>query len=234
LQPVKNIGEVNRVRPIVGAPTVANSQSSPDLVSVRVRVKPQVESGKQSGARDLRLFRNGQMVAIQKGQLEDKEYAFDNIRLPHEKSVTFSAYAFNSDLVKSDTASSLFAPENSLAPPNRRTFLMNVGLDKVNAPGCADLRYASSDAVRLGDLLQKQLPAITRKVLTSTGEARALPTKEAIRAAFQEIARTATPDDTLLFTFAGHGYTDDRGRFFLFPADLQGSCSDPDDPRLLA
>jgi uncharacterized caspase-like protein len=44
-----------------------------------------------------------------------------------------------------------------------------------------------------------------------------------------ETAGKATPDDTFILTYSGHGYSDPGGMFYLFPSDLQGDCGQVDD-----
>src|SRR5262249_47994384 len=56
--------------------------------------------------------------------------------------------------------------------------------------------------------------------------------KASIRAALVAVAKIATPDDTFVLSFSGHGYTDKQNRFFLFPSDLAGDCKRFDDRSL--
>jgi uncharacterized caspase-like protein len=193
-----------------------------------VRVAQQTEGGRSSGAQDLRIFRDGQLVKFQEGPLKDGEYVFDGIRLPSAESVEFTAYAFNSDRVKSETAHAAFKRAGVRAAPQPKTFVINIGVNRNRAAGC-DLQYAVSDATNLGDALQNRLPSVQRELLVSADEAHLDgASKDSIRTALAAFARQATPDDIFVLSYSGHGYTDEEGRFYLFPSDLKGSCANVD------
>jgi uncharacterized caspase-like protein len=53
--------------------------------------------------------------------------------------------------------------------------------------------------------------------------------KDRWRSVLAEIAGKATPDDTFILTYSGHGYSDSDGMFYLLPSDLQGDCGQVDD-----
>jgi len=104
LPPPPNVAELNRVQPKVEVLAVVAQSESPGLVTVTVKVSNVEENGKQSGAQDLRVFRNGQLVAFKEGPLAldqngEATLTFPNIQLAHNASDTnksiFTAYAFN-------------------------------------------------------------------------------------------------------------------------------------------
>jgi len=227
LPDLPSIAEINRVQPVVGKPVIEPDPKDPDLVRARVKVAQQSDGKRASGLKDLRIFRNGQLVRVQEGDLENREYRFDGIRLPHEKSTEFSAYAFNDAFVKSDTARATYERSQAPPAPKRRTFLLNIGVNRYRAAGC-DLDGAASDAVALSRALESHLPLVNARILVSEGATAAGASKESIKAAFSEIARQATPDDIFIFSFSGHGFND-KNDFYISPSDLSGNCSRPDD-----
>ena len=228
LPPLPNIAQLNRVQPLVETPVIESRPTDPDRVRVRVKVAQRTEAGRSSGAQDLRIFRDGQLVKLQEGPLKDGEYVFDGIRLPSAESVEFTAYAFNSDRVKSETAHATFKRPGVRATPEPKTFVINIGVNRSRAEGC-NLKYAVSDATNLGNALQNSFPSIQRQLLVSADDAHLDgASKGSIRAALAAIARQATPDDIFVLSYSGHGYTDEQGVFYLFPSDLKGSCANVD------
>lgn len=232
LPEVPNIADLNRVQPRVEQPVIDADAGKPGFVRVRVRVAGQNDGKRSSGVQDLRVFRDGRMVRFQGGLLKDGEYVFDGIRLPDKKSIEFTAYALNSDLVKGQTAHVIWERGDNPVKSTPRTFMLNVGVNRNQATGC-DLQYAASDAVNLRNALQMLLPSVTARLLVSDETGPLGATKESIRTALAEIAREATPNDIFLMSFSGHGYTDSRGRFYLFPSDLSGSCDRLDEESTL-
>lgn len=100
-------------------------------------------------------------------------------------------------------------------PAARRTLhALTVGVDRYDAPGLADLRFAAADARTLGD-------AVTSLDGTSLdiGRVETLADQAATPAAILERARAmvaaAGPGETLVFSFAGHGLTAPDGRFYM-------------------
>ena len=177
------------------------------------------------------------------GNLKDGEYPFDGIPLAHKgpkQEVVFSAYAFNTDLVKSETAKS----EPYLVPPNwperkGRAFLVEIGINRTTARGCT-LQYAVSDALTMRAALKQRLEAAGYEVdsrLLAADIPRAEnadgisvngASKDRVRTVLADIARKATPDDVFMLSYSGHGYTDATGEFYLLPSDLKGDCDHPD------
>lgn len=130
-----------------------------------------------SGAYDLRLFRDGQLVGHSTEEaslqgafrtyqsLDDELKAWRDanrialtdgrktftfkVKLPHAdagRRVEFTAYAFNSDRVKSETARVAYdTPERPGGPGPRRAYVLTFGVNKFDDPKW-DLRYAANDA----------------------------------------------------------------------------------------
>ncbi len=220
----------NRVQPDVEIVKVEPTFGAPNRVTVSVRAASKADDNKQaSGLQDLRLFRNGQVVGYLEGSLKDDTYIFRNIQLPlSDKNAVFSAYAFNTARIKSPTVQKDLA-YTPASQPKPRAFLVQVGVNHYQASGC-DLRYAVNDAHRLHAALEQRLKARDLDVhavelVATNGASNA--TKADIRTALDAIAKQATPDDVLVLSFSGHGYTSPDGMFYVFPSDIQGSCSDP-------
>src|SRR5262249_40612574 len=83
------------------------------------------------------------------------------IRLPRrggKKEVQFSAYAFNEDRVKSETAHSSLAIPKDLTPRAAHAYIVSVGVNAFEDSRW-DLSYAANDAKELGSLLKARLEA---------------------------------------------------------------------------
>lgn len=87
------------------------------------------------------------------------EVTFRNVKLPRNttaKEVEFSAYAFNSDRVKSETARTTFTYKPLVSPTKPKAYVVSVG---VNATGVDDwkLSYAVKDAQATRTALSERL-----------------------------------------------------------------------------
>jgi len=172
------------------------------------------------------------------------------VRLPHREKpgpVEFTAYAFNEDRVKSDTATRAYdAPARPLSG-KPRAYLVCMGVS-ASEERSWDLAFAASDARlmagTLGDALTKagRYEAVPVLLTSERGKdgavASSTATKENLHAVLDLLAgrsvenrlgrllpggdqlRAATPDDFVLLTFSGHGYTDARGALYLLPYNV--------------
>nr|MBA3239905.1 caspase family protein [Acidobacteriota bacterium] len=197
LSPVRSFAQLNRLQPRVNIVSVEPQKERPDLVSVKVEVSQSIEASPTAGetaqqqqqgqplttqgqppvaARsskvfDLRLFRDGQLVAYapeQDGEVKtdaqtgSSVLTFENIKLPRRadlKEVEFSAYAFNEDRVKSATARKSFQLATATAPDapvKGRAYLISVGVNAYENPAW-DLRFAANDARRLQAVMGERL-----------------------------------------------------------------------------
>ena len=91
------------------------------------------------------------------------EYTFQNIRLPKDgrKAVEFTAYAFNSDKVKSTTAEPFkFTIPKTIAgsPKKGRAIVISIGVNASENP-VYDLRYAANDARKMQEIIGARLKA---------------------------------------------------------------------------
>ena len=82
------------------------------------------------------------------------------VRLPHGqagKEIEFSAYAFNEDRVKSETARANYTVPEDAGPVQRRAFLISMGVNAYQYSDW-DLHFAASDAQHIQDAVAKRLP----------------------------------------------------------------------------
>ena len=177
-----------------------------------------------------------------------KAFTF-NVKLPKNSSAkdfNFTAYAFNSDRVKSENANKTYTPPAPLARANGKAYLVTIGVNTSDNPAFS-LRYAANDARKLQEVAGARLKAevgtkysevIQVRLISDadTNDAR----KEIIRGVFAMLAgrgsevgkETAAriakiakippvePEDTVIIAFSGHGYADQHGIFYMLPADI--------------
>jgi hypothetical protein len=173
------------------------------------------------------------------------------VRLPSRSEaddLEFTAYAFNEDRVKSETAKFNYQVPARSAIGKPRAYLVCVGVSACETPAW-DLTFAAKDAHVTADALGKAIKGTGRYdvvpiVLTSeyATDGRtvtlAQATKANLRAVLDLLAgkpidaavherlpnaselRTASPDDLVFISFSGHGYTDVRGSLYLIPFDV--------------
>ena len=95
---------------------------------------------------------------------------------------------------------------------------VTVGINAYSNPKL-QLTFARSDAERLGAALSANLGQYyARAQATLLLDVKA--TKDAILSSLKEAAAATSPDDTLVFSFAGHGVQARNGRYYLAPADI--------------
>jgi WD40 repeat protein len=232
LTPIRSIAEItNRVQPVVEIASITPSANHHDHADVIVEAASFTDAKrKSSGLRDLRLFRNGQMVGYLEGVLKDGDFTFSNIQLPTSaKTAQFTAYAFNSERIKSVTARRDYTFDPGV-PAKPHAWLVQIGVNHYQASGC-ELQFSANDAVEMSKVLGDRLAArgldVQAVQLVST-VTRPGATKNEIRKALASIAAAATPDDVFFLSFSGHGYSSPDGQFYILPSDIQGSCSHAD------
>lgn len=173
-----------------------------------------------SGARDVRLFRNGSLVKVWHGDvLNGKNNVTLETVIPivsGENKVT--AYAFNHDNIKSSDAELTVIGAESL---QRRgtAYILTIGVNEYANPEFR-LNYAVADAEDFGLELkrrQEQLQTFDRVVVTSLLDKDA--TKEKILQTLAALGDQAQPEDIVIVYFAGHGRAEGK-QFYLIPHDL--------------
>jgi WD40 repeat protein len=206
------------------------------------------KSGPIVSNQDLQLWRRRHRV-----KLDSKgtgTIAFRNIRLPRRyraDHVQFTAYAFNSDRVKSLTTLPHPITLSPLTEPVLRTaFLVSMGVN-ANQSGNLDLDFAVSSAEKARSLLRSKLQADYQQIVEITlysdrdSDSDRIKSKTASKADLQAVLdllagrpvplalrdevdprhqlRPATPDDAVVLFVASHGYADPQGIFYLMPYD---------------
>lgn len=269
LPAIKTLESLNRMQPGVEIVSVRPDAEKENAVTVTVQV--QSPEGKQppdgsdvEASRDvfdLRLFRDGQLVGVfpdSPGRIKiDQEsgkrvVVFDGIQLPtrkKEKKVTFTAYAFNEDRVKSPTAKADYTLSDETAPRKPTAYIVAIGVNAYENPSW-NLRYAANDAVALNEVLAQRLrdsgafgEVVSIPLVSDQGAAQKATRNPAsagvVKAVLARLAgrdvsdkdlpalipeftklQRATPDDLLIISYSGHGLTDARHQFHLFPYDV--------------
>ncbi len=171
------------------------------------------------------------------------------------RQVRFSAYAFNEDRIKSETSAKVY-DRPATVPRARRAFVLTIGIDAYDDPRLK-LRFAARDADLIATRLAAlpglapgdvHVTALTAPVAVR-GSSRRL-SKEIVAAALGILAGApraplvemlqkagfdgasaldaARPDDIVIIAYAGHGWADKTGNFFLIPSDAK--AIDPSTP----
>jgi len=221
----RGLQQLDRRQPVV-AVAAASSAAAGDAAARTIALKVDVAeapaaggAAKGSGARDVRLFRNGTLVRrwpgdVLKGQSSVTLEATVPVVAGENR---FTAYAFNNDNVKSTDA--LFAVTGSAALARKGVaHVIAVGVNQY-ANAQYNLKYAAADAqafAREVKTQQEKLAAFERVEVTELVDAQA--TKENVLAAIAKM-RGAQPEDAVIVYFAGHG-TAKGARFYLVPHDL--------------
>ena len=266
LRTVKDINLLNIDSPEIVISKIKPNSRKGDLVDVEVSFSsPSGECAGPNSSRvpngtfDVRLFRNRKMVAYKDGRIDEARVLFKGIRLPKdgERKVTFSAYGFNCDRVKSRTDFKVYRSPKQR--PNRpgRTYIVSMGVNAFEASEW-NLTYAVNDAKLFQKVLPKVLSNNRPKSLVSvglysdvsSGTEGPLPTKENLKILFETLGgkkltskakkerpwltqiRPVRPEDRVVVTFATHGFRTQDGGFYLFPSDTGASKGRGGLPRL--
>ncbi len=184
--------------------------------SVRVRIDAR-EAAPGSGVRDVRLFRNGSLVKVWRGDLPGGAATME-ATVPIVAGVNrLTAYAFNRDDVKSEDAR-LGVIGSSGLERKGTLYVVSIGVNRYANPEF-DLRFAVADAKEFAGEFAARQVALGRcadTVVDSITDAQA--TRAGILAALDRLAK-AGPEDTVVVFFAGHGLAH-GDRFYLVPHDL--------------
>lgn len=264
LKPIPSIASLNRALPVTRITGVQPGEK-PGTVEVRFELREGMANGKRSGVYNPRLFLNNRFASHTPDEpfteTETLEQWRELNRIPKQGDdgvyryifvepiptggadrLTFSAYAFNEDRVKGDTATFTY-----IRPPipkrKPRAFVLTIGVDAYDEPRL-ELNYAVADARLIADRLAA-IPGyemrhamlagakrpdgsrqpVTREIINSAlgilaGMEPGLAIKELAQAGIDASALdNATPDDIVIVSFSGHGWADPRGNFYLVPSD---------------
>ncbi|MFN0112560.1 MAG: caspase family protein [Blastocatellia bacterium] len=220
-QPKEGIAQIDRRQPrvqmllgnetTVSAKPVINAQRT---IGVKIEV---ADAG--SGAQDVRLFRNGMLFKVWRGDaLKGRASAIIETQAPiiaGENRLT--AYAFNRDNVKSlDANRSVIGADN--LRKRGTAYILAIGVNRYSNPSF-NLNFAVSDATDFSQELQRRQTALNRFANVqqiSLFDQQA--TKANIVAAIEKL-KTTQPEDAVIVYFAGHGLAAEP-RFYLIPHDL--------------
>jgi WD40 repeat protein len=181
---------------------------------------------------------------------KDLLFAVQVPRSMHVKQVTFTAYAFNDDRVKSATAGATLKIDKALKVRQGKAYVISVGVNRTENKDAWKLEYAANDAREMSEVVggklegTKQFAKIIRIRLVSDEPGKEQPdesaaTKAHVQAVLDVLAgrravdeqlnkeipgidevEKAQPEDLVLLAFSSHGYTDDRGVFHMVLADI--------------
>jgi len=238
----EDISKKDRRQPIVKL-SIAGDVPANGIATRTVKLKIDVadapadkENPKGSGARDVRLFRNGSLVKVWHGDVLNGQ---PGVTLEEDITVKAGpnqlvAYAFNKDNVKSKDAPLSFMGAASLKRKGV-AYVIAIGLNEYQNKGY-NLKYAVADAQSFGDEIrakQNQLGEYERVEVVSLVNENA--TKANILAALKKLSgetmapslkagpldnlKKAEPEDSVIIYYAGHG-TAQAARFYLIPHDL--------------
>jgi WD40 repeat protein len=238
----KNISQLDRRQPELNLITqngqVGGTSERNLIVKLEVTEKPadkDHEAG--SGARDVRLFRNGSLVKVWRGDVLKGQTATTletNITIVAGEN-RLTAYSFNRDNVKSKDAALSLTGADSLKRPGT-AYILAIGVNAYSNTQY-NLKYAVADATAFGEEVLRQQQQIAKyehvevaplldqqatKVNILSALKRLAGIQEALPAdapAALEKLKATQPEDAVFIYFAGHG-TAQGQRFYLLPHDL--------------
>jgi WD40 repeat protein len=238
-----DVSKKDRRQPLVKLSLVGESAPGTNVAVRTTRVRIEVtdapadkDNPQGSGARDVRLFRNGSLVRVWHGDVLNGKAT---VTLEEDVTIAaganrLSAYAFNKDNVKSKDAQLALTGAESLRRAGT-AYVIAVGINEY-ANTQYNLKYAVADAQSFGEEVRHRLSDATRferfEVVPLINEN---ATKDNILSALKRLAgaleppslksgglnglKKAEPEDTVIIYFAGHG-TAQAQRFYLIPHDL--------------
>ena len=236
-----DVSKKDRRQPVVKLSVAQDATTAIAARTIKVKVDisealAERDNPQGSGARDVRLFRNGSLVRVWHGDVLNGK---PSATFEEEITVTaganrLTAYAFNKDNVKSKDAQIVLNGAESLKRAGT-AYIIAVGINEY-ANAQYNLKYAVADAQSFGDevrLRQKQVAQFERVEVVPLINENA--TKANIVSVLNRLAgvagapslksgpfdglKRAEPEDTVIIYFAGHG-TAQAQRFYLIPHDL--------------
>jgi WD40 repeat protein len=213
----RNIVQLDRRQPSLRL--VADAVSDSNAGSEKRRVRILVDSA-LAGCRDVRLFRNGSLVKIWRGDVLNGR---DNTSLETTIPIIagenrLTAYAFNRDNIKSADSTLMISGDESA---RRKTvvYVLAIGLNEY-ANSQFNLKYAVADAESFAaefKTQQDRLHNYDRVEVISVNDRTA--TKGYVLQLLANLSLKVQPEDALIIFFAGHGIAQEN-RFYFVPYDL--------------
>ncbi|MGZ8842474.1 MAG: caspase family protein, partial [Pyrinomonadaceae bacterium] len=236
----QDISKKDRRQPIVKLSIGgANENISTRTVKVKIDIADAAtdkDHPQGSGARDVRLFRNGSLIKVWHGDVLKGQPA---ATLEEEISVIaganrLTAYAFNRDNVKSKDANLVLTGADSLKRSGT-AWVIAVGVNEY-ANTQYNLKYAVADANSFAEEIQRQQAQLGRfdrvevvpllndqatkaNVLAAVRRLSGVNDAPTLKASAFDRLKRAEPEDAVFIYFAGHG-TAQGQRFYLLPHDL--------------
>lgn len=173
-----------------------------------------------SGAQDVRLFRNGSLVKVWRGDvLKGQTSVTLEAAVPIVAGENkFTAYAFNHDNVKSSDAELIVTGAERLKRQGT-AYIVAIGIDNYSNPDYR-LNFAGADAKDFAAEVKRQQESLKRYArIEVIPLADAQATKANITQKLRELAKQVQPEDAVVVFFAGHG-TAQGNQFYLIPHDL--------------
>jgi len=209
----------NRHQPQLKIELVDPADNLSDVSSRNLKLRVTITSA-PAGAQDVRLFRNGSLVKIWRGDVlvgkssVSLETVIPIIAGPNK----LYAYAFNHDNVKSTDATLDILGAESLRRKGD-AYVLTIGINEY-ADTDYNLRYAVDDAHAFGEVLRQQEERLNQfehinVIPIYNGEA----TKARVLKAISDLTDKAQPEDAVFIFIAGHG-TANQNHFYMIPHDL--------------
>jgi WD40 repeat protein len=243
----QDISQIDRRQPAVTMAPADEKVSIGGSVATRnlalkiqvAEASPDKDHPTGSGVRDVRLFRNGSLVKVWRGDVlqEKGSKAVLETTVPVIAGANqLTVYAFNRDNIKSLDASLSVTGADSLKRP-ATAYILAVGLNTYANAGY-NLKYAVPDASDFSEEVRRNeqnlLGRFAHVEIVSLADQQA--TKANILAALHRLAGTeetlpagappdlsklkaAEPEDAVVIYFAGHGLAY-QSRFYMLPHDL--------------
>lgn len=240
----QDVSKKDRRQPVVKLSLTGEQPSATGITQRTIKVKievtdapPDKDNPTGSGARDVRLFRNGSLVKVWRGDVLKGQ---TNVTLEEEITITAGpnrlvAYGFNKDNVKSKDAPLELTGAETLKRKGT-AYIIAVGVNNYTNEQY-NLKYAVADAESFADEVrarQNQIGLFERVEVVSLLNENA--TKANILSALKRLSgapgpptlktnagdappKRVEPEDTVIIYFAGHG-TAQAQRFYLIPHDL--------------
>jgi len=259
---IKSFDGQPTIEQLLGQPVKLASTVNNRKVEITVEVDDNVKAPSRSehppssGAKDLRLFRNGSVIKLWQGDLFDKQTGCEQVptKLNEPRRAlcratvsvvagdnNFTAYGFNHDDVKTSDAEATIKGADNLKSPGT-AYIVAIGINEY-ANDHYNLSYAVPDAEDFGAEVKRQ-----QKALKQYEKVEVVPlynkdaTKMNILLALNLLSGTASlppdapdalkqikraePEDLVMVYFAGHGTAHDKN-FYLLPYDLGYDASKP-------
>ena len=238
----QDVSKKDRRQPVVKLSVIGDTPAA-GIASRTLKVRIDIadapadnDNPKGSGARDLRLFRNGSLVKVWHGDVLNGQTA---VSLEQEITVTAGpnqlvAYAFNRDNVKSKDAPLMLTGAASLKRKGV-AYIIAVGVNEYENSQY-NLKYAVADAQSFGEEMrtrQTQLGQFDRievislvndqatkaNILSVLKRLSGIPVPPSLKAGPLDSLKQVEPEDSVIIYYAGHG-TAQAARFYLIPHDL--------------